>query len=217
MQIKHVKLSVLKKHPKNARVHDEANIRAIADSLVNFGQRTPLVLNRKNHILKGNGTFDAMVLLGWKTCQITTAFNLTPEEELAYLIADNKTGDMSEFDFELASNILKDLDKKGFDLTKTGFREFESAPLLEANFNPGTPGEMPSNENGGQEGFITLKFNQKQSTELSSFVAALMDGEYIPKELCNEEELEPVILYALKLLYNTPLNAISKFTIRRRK
>ena len=51
----------------NARKHDSRNLKVIAESLKRFGQRTPIVVNRKNKvILKGNGTYTAAKMLGWK-------------------------------------------------------------------------------------------------------------------------------------------------------
>lgn len=128
-------------HPKNVRVHSEANIQAIARSIEQFGQRTPIVLGKGKHegkacILKGCGTWMAMKRRGDKAIQIVQVNHLSDEEEIAYAIADNKTSDMSEFDFESLADVLRYLNDEGVDLAATGFEKFEIDPLLEAEFVP---------------------------------------------------------------------------------
>ncbi len=64
--MKRVSVSRLEPHPKNARRHPEENIKIIVKSLKTFGQVTPLVINEKMQVLKGNGTLEAIKRLGWK-------------------------------------------------------------------------------------------------------------------------------------------------------
>ncbi len=143
LEIESVKINSIKKHPRNARLHDEENIQAVMRSLETFGQRTPLVVGKKSFILKGNGTHEAALRLGWKTIQITRVLHLSPEDEEAYALADNKTSDLSEFDFSTVAGIMHDLKESGIDLSVTGFREFETESLLDAEFDPGEPGQLP--------------------------------------------------------------------------
>ena len=42
--------------PANARKHSERNLDAIKGSLAKFGQRKPIVVDRRGRILAGNGT-----------------------------------------------------------------------------------------------------------------------------------------------------------------
>lgn len=188
MSISLVELNTLKKHHKNVRVHSEENIRAIADSLINFGQQSPLIINENNEILKGNGTYDAMVLLGWQKCEVKFSNPLSPEDELAYLIADNKSSDMSEFNYEQVTDVLKTLEEKGTDLIKTGFREFESKPLLDTNWNSGDdetpPGPVPTNE-------LKIKFTGGIADKVRKIIEYASNKH--DKEL-NDDELIFVIL-----------------------
>jgi len=55
----------IKVDPRNARKHDEDNLKSIAASLQKFGQRVPLVVNETTGLIeKGNGTFQAAQQLG---------------------------------------------------------------------------------------------------------------------------------------------------------
>ena len=58
------------------------------------------------------------------------ADNLTPEQVQAYRIADNKTGEIAEWDYELLPMELKDLQNADFDLSVLGFDPDELDKLL---------------------------------------------------------------------------------------
>jgi hypothetical protein len=94
--------------PANARTGH--NIDAICASLTKFGQRTPIVVNKNtNIILKGNGTFKAAQKLGWDKIAVSYVDddNLTATQ---YSIADNRIGDLSEFDNDTLKDLLNAMD-----------------------------------------------------------------------------------------------------------
>jgi hypothetical protein len=51
MKILKVKVSELKYDVKNARLHDSKNIKAITDSLKQFGQQKPIVIGSDNTVI----------------------------------------------------------------------------------------------------------------------------------------------------------------------
>jgi len=142
-----VSISDIEPHPKNSRLHDDDNIKAIMRSLEAFGQRTPIVLGCDNYIIKGCGTWLSAQRLGWKTIQIVKA-DLSPEEEIAYAIADNKTSDMSDFDYDVLAESLQELD----DMEVTGFQEYELEPLLDPEDFSG------SGDDGETEPVLSITF-----------------------------------------------------------
>jgi len=125
-------------HPKNSRHHPESNLQAIMSSLQKFGQRSPICVNPDSgHIVKGNGTWEAAVRLGWKEIKCVYHRFKTAADEIAYMVADNKTNDLSEFNFQHLAENLKELSAADYDVTQTGFTEQEAAPLLKAEYwNP---------------------------------------------------------------------------------
>jgi len=82
--------------PENVRIHDDVNKAAIAKSLSEFKQQTPVVIDKNNVIFKGNGTVDQLKALGAEFVQCVVS-SLPPEKLRAYAIADNKTSDLSYF------------------------------------------------------------------------------------------------------------------------
>jgi hypothetical protein len=157
LSVEEVEITTIKSHPRNVRVHPEDNIQAIMKSLDEFGQRKPLVV-WKNFVICGNGTLESAKRLGWKAISITRCDDMNEDRAEAFAIADNKTTDMSEFDFEALASSLRNLEGKGIDLDVTGFQQYEREPLLQAEWNPGAPGEMPADE----QGMKTLKFTDEE-------------------------------------------------------
>lgn len=85
--------------PNNARKHSDESVRAIAASLERFGQQTPIVIDASGLVVKGNGTLMAAMQLGWDKVD-TVLTTLTAQELTAYAIADNRTGELSEWNNE---------------------------------------------------------------------------------------------------------------------
>lgn len=120
MKVESVKVETLTLDPRNARTHSQRNIDAIARSLERFGQRRPLVV-WQDRVIAGNGTLQAAIGIGWKSIEITRCPDAWTEDEAkAYAIADNRTGDLAEWDGETLVKILNELDDElvqaaGFD------------------------------------------------------------------------------------------------------
>lgn len=98
----------------NARRHPEKNLRAIRDSLSQFGQRKPLVVQRQEDgtliVRAGNGTLEAARQLGWATVAVT----IVDEDNATaagFAIADNRTGELAEWDDEALAAMLDGIDE----------------------------------------------------------------------------------------------------------
>ena len=147
---------------KNARRHSERNVIDIINSLTLHGQVTPIVVDSKNVIRKGNGTFLAAQQLGWKTLWVVPylkAHNAPEgaedEEKLrAYQLQDNRSAETSEWDYEQLRQDYEYLKKAGFDVALLGWQNFEIDPILQANFQvPTVTHDLDSDEfkHGPQE------------------------------------------------------------------
>ena len=115
--------------PANARTHDEKNIEAIKGSLARFGQRSPIVVQKESMIVRaGNGRLQAAKDLGWTKI---AALVVDDDETTAtaYAIADNRTGELAQWDREALGSLLNTLDedlKIGWDdLDLAQFEAFE--------------------------------------------------------------------------------------------
>jgi ParB-like chromosome segregation protein Spo0J len=101
-----IPLSELLPDEQNARKHPEPNIEAIASSLQRFGQQTPIVINKQNVIIKGNGTHEAAKRLNWSGLWAVTS-ELPDGEDRAYALADNRSGELAVWDYSIIAEHMR--------------------------------------------------------------------------------------------------------------
>ena len=130
--------------PANARRHGERNMEAITASLRRFGQQKPIVVDRTGVVVAGNGTLEAARKLGWLSILgVETALQGT--DRTAYAIADNRTGELAEWDDEILAAQLKALQEEDIDLDSLGFSDEDLARLMD-EARPGLtdPDDVPA-------------------------------------------------------------------------
>lgn len=120
MRTKSVNIEDLKHDKENVRKHNVKNIRAIQNSLEAFGQQKPIVIDKDNVVVAGNGTLEAARNLGWKKLQCVVS-DLTPKNLEAFAIADNRTAELAEWNVELLNAKLVKLSEIGFEVETIGF------------------------------------------------------------------------------------------------
>jgi hypothetical protein len=117
--------------PTNARIHDEDNLEVIRTSLVKYGQRQPIVVQKDGMIVRaGNARLIVARKLGWKTI----AAVVIDEPDLAataYGIIDNRSSELAEWSDETLAKLLASIQAEDPDiLSATGFDESELEELL---------------------------------------------------------------------------------------
>ncbi len=144
MQISFRPIADIKPYDKNPR-HNDAAVDSVARSITEFGFRQPIVVDDQGVIVVGHTRWKAARKLGLATVPVHVAEGLTPEQARAYRIADNATGSISTWDFELLPVELTELKDLGLDLSILGFGDDELAKLMGAEGNPGLcdPDEVP--------------------------------------------------------------------------
>lgn len=118
--IESVKVGDLVLDPANARKHAPKNLEAIKGSLARFGQQKPIVVGKGNVVIAGNGTLEAARALGWATIEAVRT-GLTGTEATAFALADNRTAELAEWDFDVLGPALHSLREIDFDLAGIGF------------------------------------------------------------------------------------------------
>ena len=129
MQIQMMKLSEIHPYEKNPRFNDSA-VEAVANSIKEFGFQQPIVVDKDLVVVVGHTRLKAAEQLGLSEVPVVIAENLTPEQVQAYRIADNKTGEIAEWNYDLLPIELRDLQEKDFDLSLLGFDTDELDRLL---------------------------------------------------------------------------------------
>jgi ParB-like chromosome segregation protein Spo0J len=120
--------------PNNARQHSDKNIGAICESLKQFGQRKPIVVNADDVVIAGNGTVEAARKIGLKTLDVVRVPADWSEEKIkAYALADNRTAELASWDAEILLSQLNELNIADWDINALGFKEFELNPLKDSD------------------------------------------------------------------------------------
>ena len=121
MNIITVPIKDLELDSKNARKHSDKNIQAIAESLLKFGQRKPLVVHR-GVVIAGNGTLEAAKTIGWNEITIAEVPQEWDNETAkAYALTDNRTAELAEWDEAQLAKQLIELEDNGWDIAALGF------------------------------------------------------------------------------------------------
>lgn len=144
MKIEIRPLSEIKPYPNNPRLNDSA-VDVVAASLKEFGFRQPIVVDSDGVIICGHTRFKAAQKLGLDKVPVHVATDLTPDQVRAYRIADNKTAEHSEWNFDLLPIEINELRAANFDVNLLGFDLDELASILGTEVQDGDcdPDDVP--------------------------------------------------------------------------
>ena len=118
-------------NPRNARTHPQKQLRQLANSIERFGFNNPVYINDDGQILGGHGRVEAAKLLGMKQVPTLTLSHLSPAEQRAYMLADNKLALNAGWDPDLLAQELQELIDIDFDVDLTGFSLAEIDVILD--------------------------------------------------------------------------------------
>ena len=120
MQVELRNINDIKPYPNNPRHNDHA-VDAVAASIQAFGFRQPLVVDEEDMIIVGDTRLKAAQKLGLTVVPVHVAVGLTPAQCKAYRLADNKSAELADWNYDLLVQELADLQKMDFDVDLLGF------------------------------------------------------------------------------------------------
>jgi len=129
MEIKTVKINELKPHPKNPRVHPDSAIDKLVRSIKEYGWTNPVLVSADGYVLAGHARLKAAEKAGISEVPVIY-LPLEGAKAEAYLIADNRLQDETDWDYEKLKDLLQELDTGEFDLELTGFDMDEIEELI---------------------------------------------------------------------------------------
>jgi ParB-like chromosome segregation protein Spo0J len=115
MQVSLWPIAKIAPYPGNPRLNDAA-VAAVAANIREFGFRQPIVVDADSVIICGHTRWKAAQQLGLAEVPVHVAKDLTPEQIRAYRIADNKTAELAERNYDLIPIELGELQALNFDL-----------------------------------------------------------------------------------------------------
>jgi len=129
-KVRQVDINRLIPYTSNSRTHSDDQIAQIAASIKEFGFTNPILTDGLDGIVAGHGRLLAARKLGMKTVPCIELSHLTDNQRKAYIIADNKLALNADWDMEMLSLEMGDLQDEGFDLSLIGFSEDELANIF---------------------------------------------------------------------------------------
>lgn len=119
--VQQVSIEKLIPYANNAKIHGDDQITRIASSIREFGFLNPVIIDRDFNIIAGHGRVLASKKLGLTEIPCLFVEGLTEAQRKAYILADNKLGELAEWDMELVNLELEALEDMDFDISLTGF------------------------------------------------------------------------------------------------
>lgn len=169
MQVESRSIREIKPYEHNPRSNDGA-VDAVAASIKEFGWQQPIVVDKDGVIIAGHTRYKAAKKLGLKEVPVVVAENLTDEQVRAYRLADNKTGELAEWDFSALEEELSGIAE--IDMSQFGF---------DANISPDAFGDAFSLPDGGKNEIVQMTFTlherQKELIEYAMEIAVDEIGE----------------------------------------
>ena len=121
-------------YERNSRVHSDEQIEQICNSIKEWGFTVPILIDEDDTVLAGHARLEASKKLELETVPCMVAKNWTDEQKRAYVIADNKLAENSNWDMGMYFSELKEMNDLGFDLSLVGV----DADNMNLSFNPNT-------------------------------------------------------------------------------
>ena len=120
-KVQEVTLSKLKPYENNAKIHGAGQIEKLKASIEEFGFLTPCLIDEEYNLIAGHGRVMAAKELGMESVPCVFVEGLTEAQRRAYILADNRLGELGEWDMELVMSELEELKDMNFDIELTGF------------------------------------------------------------------------------------------------
>ena len=117
MNIIKIKTEDLIPYVNNPRNNENA-VDKVASSIVEFGFKNPIIIDKNNVVINGHTRLLASKKLGLKEVPVIKADDLTEAQVKAFRITDNKTSEYAEWNEELLKLELEQLEDMNFDLNE---------------------------------------------------------------------------------------------------
>ncbi len=144
MEVRLFPVDQIKPYENNPRINDDA-VDAVVNSIKEFGWRVPIVCDGNMVIIAGHTRFKAAKKLGLQQVPVVVANDLTPDQVRAFRIADNKTAELAEWNYDLLPIEIEALKEANYDLGLLGFDYEELAKIMGNGIDEGLtdPDDVP--------------------------------------------------------------------------
>lgn len=120
-RIEDVDVQKLIPYANNAKIHGKKQIEKLKESIQEFGFLTPCLIDKDFNIIAGHGRVMAAKALNLEKVPCVYVEGLTETQRRAYILADNRLGELGEWNMDLVIDELEVLKDENFDISLTGF------------------------------------------------------------------------------------------------
>jgi len=129
MEIIEMDISEIKPYKDNPREISQEAVKKVKNSISEFGNNQPIVIDQNNVIVVGHTRWKALKQLN-KTKAFVIKKQFDKNKAIAYRIMDNRSGAESQWDKQLLMSELQVLKDDKFDLDLTGFDALELKDIM---------------------------------------------------------------------------------------
>ena len=145
MKIIEKKLSEIHPYENNPRKNDNA-VEFVANSIVEFGFRIPIIIDAEGTIVCGHTRYKAAKKLKMSKVPCIMADDLTEEQIKAFRLADNRVGEFSEWNVDRLNVEMNELEMFDIDMTMFGFGYEPEYDDVEEEEDPADDDDVPEEE-----------------------------------------------------------------------
>ena len=134
LAVEQVPIEQLRPNEQNPRLNAAA-VDAVARSIQEFGFNSPIITDADLNIAAGHTRLKAAKKLGMEKVPVIRVPGLVGSKFTGFCIADNRTGEISEWDEELLHKLVSELNLEvDFDLSSLGFDDVELTQILDLSY-----------------------------------------------------------------------------------
>ena len=157
-------------YSNNARTHSDEQIKKIQSSLREFGFVNPVLIDKDYGIIAGHGRIEAAKREGIREAPCVWVEHLTEAQKKAYILADNKLAELAGWDENIIKIEFESLDKIDFDISLTGFDDYEIKEVEKPFAKPNTEELRPY-----QKHHVLITCDAEKSPQVIIIVNELKD------------------------------------------
>lgn len=182
LRIVYKPISELHEYSNNPRRNDEA-VKSVAQSIREFGFIIPVVIDSNDVIVAGHTRVKACYEVGITDVPCIVVDDLSEEQVRAFRLADNRTAEIAEWDYDKLAEELNDI--LDIDMTRFGFNPEDYAGGDEGSEDEGSENPYSSNmdcpqyEPTGRD----VPLDSLVDTSRTDRLIAEIDGSDVPEDV----------------------------------
>ena len=185
----------LKPYEKNSKVHSEEQIEKLCRSIEEFGFVNPILIDKDLNVIAGHGRLMAAKTVGMEKVPCLCIDGLTEKQRKAYIIADNRLSEYSEWNLELVAAEIESLglEESEIDFLEFTFDDTEDTEEEPSDEEPEKKGKAWSTQGKRCDMKLNIAARQKSGHWYTSLHAVSKDGKTL-EEIKNDKRYEKQLI-----------------------